>query len=92
VELSNNYVERLNVDDKIAKSFNILATSSNVLHNYFIVQTKLLLDLYLAKFLDTLVKLSFRVCVSETGFRNQILDGPRAIQESLLPDSVIDSF
>jgi len=31
----NNYVERLNIDDKAAKSFNILAISSNVLHNYF---------------------------------------------------------
>jgi len=30
----NNYVECLNID-KIAKSFNILATSWNVLHNYF---------------------------------------------------------
>jgi len=29
----NNYVEHLN-NDKAAKSFNILATSSNVLHNY----------------------------------------------------------
>jgi len=31
----NNYVERLNVDYKVAKSFNILAISLNVLRNYF---------------------------------------------------------
>jgi len=36
----NNYVERLNIDDKAAKSFNILAIIFfffffNVLHNYF---------------------------------------------------------
>jgi len=30
----NNYVERLNVDDKVAKSFNILSISLNVLLNY----------------------------------------------------------
>jgi len=30
----NNYVERLNVDDRDAKSFNILAINLNV-HNYF---------------------------------------------------------
>jgi len=28
-------LERLNVDNKAAKSFNILAISLNVLHNYF---------------------------------------------------------
>jgi len=31
----NNYVKRLNIDDNAAKNFNILATSLNVLHNYF---------------------------------------------------------
>jgi len=31
----NNYVEHLSVDDNAAKSFNILATSSSGLHNYF---------------------------------------------------------
>jgi len=31
----NNYVERLSVDDDAAKSFNILATSLSVVHNYF---------------------------------------------------------
>jgi len=31
----NNYVKRLNVDDKAAKSFNIVAINLNVLHNYF---------------------------------------------------------
>jgi len=36
VNHQNNYVERLSVDDKIAKGFNILANSLNVLHNYFV--------------------------------------------------------
>jgi len=47
----NNYVER--VDDNVAKSFNILTTSLNVLHNYFSIkiQTKLFLDSYLTNFL-----------------------------------------
>jgi len=31
----NNYVARLNVDGKTAKSFNILITNLSVLHNYF---------------------------------------------------------
>jgi len=34
-----------------SKSFNILAISLNVLHNYFNGPTKLVLDLYLIKFL-----------------------------------------
>jgi len=41
----NNYVERLNIDDKAAKSFNILATSLNVYIIILIIQTKLFLDL-----------------------------------------------
>jgi len=32
----NNNVERLTVDDRIAKNFNIPATSLNVLHNYWV--------------------------------------------------------
>jgi len=31
----NNYVERLSIDDNGVKSFNVLATSLSVLHNYF---------------------------------------------------------
>jgi len=31
----SNYVKRLNVDDKAAKNFNILAINLNVLNNYF---------------------------------------------------------
>jgi len=31
----NNYVERLSIDDNAEKSFNILAISLNILHNYF---------------------------------------------------------
>jgi len=40
----------------ITKSFNILAISLNVQHNYFDSQTKLSLDLYQAKFTYTLAK------------------------------------
>jgi len=45
----------------LQKAFNILATSSNVLYNYFndLHNTKLFSDLYLFKFLDTLEKLFF---------------------------------
>jgi len=35
------------------KNCDILATSSSALRNYFDSATKLFLDLYLAKFLDT---------------------------------------
>jgi len=31
----NNYIERLNIDDNVAKSFNIVAINLNVLHYYF---------------------------------------------------------
>jgi len=34
VDHQNNYVERLNINNN-AKSFNILAISLSVLHNYF---------------------------------------------------------
>jgi len=37
----NNCVERLSVDDNVAKSFNTLANSLNVPLNYFNVQTNL---------------------------------------------------
>jgi len=46
VDYQNNYIERSSID---AKSFNILATSSNILI-IFIIQTKLSSDLYRAKF------------------------------------------
>jgi len=48
-----NNIIRLNVD-KTIKSFNIIAISLNILHNYY--DTKLFLDLYLTTFLDTSVK------------------------------------
>jgi len=48
-------VERLSVDDTIAKSFKILAISLNILRNYF-NSSKLFSDLYLTKFLSTLAK------------------------------------
>jgi len=54
LNLQNNYVERLSIDDNAAKGFNIQRLS--VLHSYFIVQTKLFSDLYLAKFWDISAK------------------------------------
>jgi len=57
LDFQNNYVERLSIDDNAAKSFNILATNLNILHNYD--RTKLFSDLYVAKFLNTSVKLVF---------------------------------
>jgi len=48
----------------VAKNFNILATSLNVLY-IIIVQTKLLLDLYLAKFLDISAKSFFPCKIKE---------------------------
>jgi len=38
----NNYVERLNIDDNTAKSFNVLLTNLNVLHNYFYDPNKII--------------------------------------------------
>jgi len=42
-----------------AKNFYILATSLNVIHNYFDDPTKLFLDLYLVKSLNISAKLFF---------------------------------
>jgi len=42
-----------------AKSLDILATSLSILYNYFNGPTKLILNLYLVKFLDTSAKLFF---------------------------------
>jgi len=52
LDLENNDVEHLNVD-KIAKSFNILATSLNVVLHVYFDPNKLFSNLYLANFLDT---------------------------------------
>jgi len=52
----NNDVECLSVDDNVTNSFNILATSLIILHNYFDGPTKLFSDLYLAIFLDISAK------------------------------------
>jgi len=35
LDYQNNYIESLNVDNNAAKNFKILATSLNVIHNYF---------------------------------------------------------
>ena len=43
-------------DEQCCQKFDILATSLSVLRNYFDGSIKLFLDLYLAKFLDFLVK------------------------------------
>jgi len=50
---SENDVGRLSVDN--ATNFNIVATSLNVLHNYFF-QKKLFSNLYLDRFLDISAK------------------------------------
>jgi len=49
--IEGNYVERLNVNDNVVKSFNILTTSLNDII-ILMVQTKFFFDLYLTKFLD----------------------------------------
>jgi len=53
----NDFIERLN--EQYRKSFDILTDGLNVLHNYFDESNKIILDLYLVKFLDT--SLSFRM-------------------------------
>jgi len=47
----DNYIGHSSMMSNATKS--CLATSLSVLHNYFNSQTKLFLDLYLTKFLDT---------------------------------------
>jgi len=42
LEDQNNYVERLSVDDSVAKSFTFLAISLSVLHNYFVGSNKII--------------------------------------------------
>lgn len=69
----NNYRKHLN---NVEKTFNILATSSSVLHNYFDL-TKSFSDLYPVEFLDALAKnRSFRVGLHlERKMRERILSG-----------------
>jgi len=45
------YILNLISNNNAVKSFNILAINLNVLHNYFDVSNKIILDLYLTKFL-----------------------------------------
>jgi len=52
-------MENLSMINNAARNFVILATSLNVLHNYFDSSIKLFSDLYLAKFLDFSAKLFF---------------------------------
>jgi len=59
----NIYVKYLSIFHDTVKCFNILATSLNVLHNYFDGPTKLFSDLYLTKFFDILAQ-SFFFCKS----------------------------
>jgi len=56
LDSQNNYVERLSVDDNDAKNFNILATSLNVLHNYFNDPNEIIFR-SVCKFLDISAKL-----------------------------------
>jgi len=55
----NNYVENSSVMSNAAKNFDILATSLNILYNYFDNPTKLFLNLNLVKFLNTSAKSFF---------------------------------
>jgi len=52
LDYQNNYAESSISDDNAAKTFDILAINLSVLYNYFHDPIKLL-NLYLAKFLDT---------------------------------------
>jgi len=45
--------------NNVAKSFDILITNLSVLYSYFDDPTKFFSNVYLAKFLDTLAKLTF---------------------------------
>jgi len=54
-----NELKGLSVTDNAEKSFNILATSLNILHNYF-DGPKLFSDLYPVKFLDISARLFFQ--------------------------------
>ena len=53
----NNYIEHLNIDDIAVKNFNILATSLNILHNYF--GSNKIIFKSVTKFLDASAKLFF---------------------------------
>jgi len=55
-----------------AKYLIILATSLNVLHNYFYDLTKLFSDLYPAKFIDTLAKSFFSCVYFKNNFKKEI--------------------
>jgi len=57
----NNFVGILKIMNNAAKNFDILVTSSNVLHNYFDGSKLYFFDLYSAKILDLSAKPSFRV-------------------------------
>jgi len=50
LDYQNNYIENSSIN--AARSFDILATSLSVLHNYFDKTTKLFSDLDLPKFLN----------------------------------------
>jgi len=55
------YVGRSSIMSHVAKNFDILATSLDILHNYFNGLTKLFLDPYVLKFLNTLAKPVFLI-------------------------------
>jgi len=60
----NNYIKRLS--DNAAKSFNILAISLNVLHNYFDSSNKIILK-SVSKVLDTSAKPFFSCSTLQYG-------------------------
>ena len=67
----NNHVEILTIISNDAKSFDILAISLMVLHNYFDNPTKSCLNLHLA-FINTSVKLSFPYIISQSGISYRV--------------------
>jgi len=77
----NNYVERLNVNDKAAKSFNILAISLNILHIYFGPNTIIFRSVSIAIFryfsktvlsvnIHEILHISTRVSLTETDWHH----------------------
>jgi len=60
----NNYIKSLSIDSNAAKSFNILTSIRASYITILMIQTKLFLDLYLAKFLDTSAKSFFSLSLT----------------------------
>jgi len=75
------------------KTFDILAISLNILHNYFDSLTKLFSDPYLTKFLDTSAKLFFSCNSSKILFQEYRLKNRSfLIIKVIKGDITIDNF